>query len=347
MIIKIENEYIGGNYPVFIIAEISANHGQNFNRAVSLIKKAKECGANAVKFQAYTPDTLTINVNNKYFRIKHAKWRGQTLYQLYKKAYTPWEWFKKLKKITDDLGLIFFSTAYDKTAVDFLEGLNVPIHKIASYELVDIHLIDYIAKIKKPLILSTGMASFSEIREAVTIAKKGGAKDIILLKCVSSYPAHPKEMNLKTISDMQKKFKVPVGLSDHTMGIGVSIAAVSLGACVIEKHFTLSRKIKTLDSFFSIEPRELKELVDTIRIVEKSLGKIHYGLTKEEKKNRIFRRSLFAVKDIKKGEGFTEENMRSIRPADGLKPKYLNTILRRKANKDIKRGAPLKWDFIK
>ena len=236
----------------FIVAEVSSNHGQNFNRAVSLIKKAKECGADAVKFQAYTADTLTVDADNKYFKIKHPKWGGQTLYQLYKKAYTPWKWFKKLKKIADDLDILFFATAFDKTAVDFLQDLHVPIHKISSFELVDLPLIEYVAKTKKPLILSTGMSSPSEIKEAIAAAKKGGAKDIILLKCVSSYPADPKQMNLKTILDMEKKFKVPVGLSDHTMGIAVSIAAVALGVCMIEKHFTLSRKIKTPDSFFSL-----------------------------------------------------------------------------------------------
>ncbi len=329
-----------------IIAEISANHGQNFNRAVKLIKKAEECGVDAVKFQCYTPDTLTIGSNNKYFRIRHPKWGGQTLYQLYQKAYTPWNWFKKLKKIAEDLGLIFFATAFDKTAVDFLEELNVPIHKIASFELVDLPLIEYIAKIRKPLILSTGMATLQEIKEAVNTAKKAGAKDIIILKCVSSYPAKYEKMNLRTIPDMARKFKLPVGLSDHTLGIATSIAGVCLGAKVIEKHFTLSRKIKTSDSFFSIEPQELKALVENIRIAEKSLGKVHYGLTEDEKKSRVFRRSLFVVKDIKKGEKFTTDNVSSIRPGHGLFPKYLESVLGKKAKKDIKRGTPLSWDLV-
>lgn len=267
----------------FIVAEASANHAQSFKRAASLIRKAKECGASAVKFQLYTPDTLTIGVNNKYFRIKHPKWGGQTLYQLYKKAYTPWSWFKKLKKVADDSGILFFATAFDKTAVDFLEELGVPLHKIASFELVDLPLIEYMAKTKKPLILSTGMATLSEIKEAVNTASNAGAKEIILLKCVSSYPARAEYMNLKTIAHMEKMFGYPVGLSDHTLGVGVSIAAVSLGAKVIEKHFTLSRKIKTPDSFFSIEPQELKMLVKNIRIVEKAIGKVHYGITEEEK----------------------------------------------------------------
>jgi len=330
-----------------IIAEISANHGKNFNRAVALIKKAKECGADAVKFQCYIPDTLTIDCDNKYFRIKHPKWGGQTLYQLYKKAYTPWNWFKKIKKIADDLGIVFFATAFDKSSVDFLEELNVPFHKISSFELVDLPLIEYVAKTKKPLILSTGMAMLSEIKEAVDTAKKNGLKDIILLKCVSSYPAKPEEMNLRTIPDLKKRFKVPVGLSDHTLGIGVSIAAVSFGAQLIEKHFTLSRKIKTPDSFFSIEPQELKALVENVRTVEKSLGMVHYGLTDNEKKSRVFRRSLFALQDINKGEFFSEENIGSIRPANGLEPKYISKILGRKAKKCIKKGMPLNWRIIK
>jgi len=331
----------------FIVAEISANHGQVFNRAVALIKKAKECGVDAVKFQCYTPDTLTIDCNNKYFKIKHPKWGGQTLYQLYQKAYTPWDWLKKLKNVAEDLGLIFFATAFDKTAVDFLEELDVPIHKIASFELVDLPLIEYIAKTKKPLILSTGMATLEEIKEAVDTAKKAGAKDIILLKCVSSYPAVPKEMNLRTIPDMAKRFNLPIGLSDHTLGIATSIAGVCLGAKLIEKHFCLSRKIKTPDSFFSLEPEELKSLVENIRIAETSLGKIHYGLTEDEKKSRVFRRSLFVVKDIKKGEIFSQENIKSIRPADGLSPKYLKFILGKRAKTDIKKGMPLKMHMVK
>jgi pseudaminic acid synthase len=330
----------------FIVADISANHGQNFKRAVSLIKKAKECGASAVKFQTYTPDTLTIDVNNRYFKIIHSRWGNQTLYQLYKKAYTPWSWFARLKKVADDLGITFFSTAFDKTSVDYLEKLGVSIHKIASFELVDLPLIEYMAKTKKPLILSTGMATIFEIKEAVATAKKAGAKNIILLKCISSYPAEPKEMNLKTIPHMKKVFNRPIGLSDHTLGIGVSIAAVSLGAKVIEKHFTLSRNIKTPDSFFSIEPQELKDLVHNIRMVEQAFGKVHYGLTKEEKKSHIFRRSLFAVKDIEKGEVFNGENIKSIRPGYGLPPKYLKLILGKKAGKKIAKGNPLKLSSV-
>ncbi len=326
---------------VFIVAEISANHGQNLNRALAMIKSAKEAGADAVKFQTYTPDTLTIDSDKKYFKIKHPKWGGQTLYQLYKKAYTPWRWLKRLKKVADDLEIIFFSTAFDKSAVDLLETIGVPMHKIASFELVDLALVEYAARTKKPLILSTGMATIHEIRDALTVARNSGAKDITLLKCTSSYPARPEEMNLKTIPHMRDLFNCPIGLSDHALGIGTSIAAVCLGADMVEKHFTLSRKLETPDSFFSIEPQELKELVKNVRIIEKSLGRVRYGLTKDEEKNKIFRRSLFAVKDIKKGEPFTEDNTRSIRPGYGLSPKYLKRVLGKKAKRNLKRGTPL------
>jgi len=343
---KIRNRLVDKNSPCFIVAEISANHGQRFDRAVELIKRAKEAGVDAVKFQTYRPDTLTINADNRYFRVKHPRWGGQTLYQLYSKAYTPWSWFRKLKETADKVGIGFFSTAFDKTAVDFLEEIGVLVHKISSFELVDISLIEYAAKTKKPLILSTGMSTLSEIKEAVGAARNAGAKDIILLKCISSYPAKPEEMNLRTISDLIKRFGCPVGLSDHTLGIGASVAAISLGANMIEKHFTLSRKIKTPDSFFSIEPNELRDLVDNIRVAEKSTGVVRYGLTTEEEKTRIFRRSLFVVEDVKKGEIFTENNIRSIRPFNGIKPKYLAGIIGKKAKKDARRGSPLSWDMI-
>ena len=331
----------------FVIAEVSANHGHNFAKTVQLIREAKAAGADAVKFQCYTADTLTINVENKYFQIKHKEWGGQTLYQLYQEAYTPWTWFKKLKKVADDLGVVFFATAFDKSAVDFLEDLNVPIHKIASFELVDIPLIEYMARTKKPLIMSTGMATKSEINDALQAARGAGAKDIALLKCVSTYPAKPEAMNLKTIPDMQRLFKCPIGLSDHTLGIGVAVAAVALGAQVIEKHFTLSRKVKTPDSFFSLEPQELKALVENIRVAEKALGKPHYGLTADERNSKIFRRSLFVTANINKGEVLTEKNIRSIRPAAGLAPKYLPQVLGKKAKKAVKKGMPLAWPLVR
>ena len=331
---------------VFIVAEISANHCQDFNKAVALIKKAKAAGADAVKFQTYRPDTLTIDTDSKYFRIKHPEWGNQTMYQLYKKAYTPWPWFKRLKKVADDTGIIFFSTVFDKTSVDLLEELEVPMHKISSFELVDLPLIEYVAKTKKPLIMSTGMATEAEINEAVNAAKKSGAREICLLKCTSNYPAEPETMNLKTIPDMKKRYSCSIGLSDHTLGIGVSVAAISLGAKLIEKHFTLSRKDKAADSFFSMEPQELKSLVENIRIAEKALGKISYGLTIADKKNRVFRRSLFVIKDVKKGKVFNEVNVGSIRPSYGLHARELKNILGRMATRSIKKGTPLNWDLI-
>ncbi|KJJ84407.1 pseudaminic acid synthase [Candidatus Omnitrophus magneticus] len=325
----------------FIAAEISANHGGSLKRALSLINKAKECGADGVKFQTYTPDTLTINCDNKYFKIKHPKWGGQTLYELYKDAYTPWAWFKKLKKRADDLGLVFFSTCYDNTSVDFLEELRVPFHKIASFELVDIPLIEYMAKTGKPIILSTGMADLMEIKLAVDSARLSGAKEIALLKCVSGYPASPEEMNLKTIIDMKKRFNLPVGLSDHTLGIGVALAAIPFGIFMIEKHFTLSRGDKSADSFFSMEPSEFKALIDNARIAENALGEIKYGLNEKEKASRIFRRSLFVIADMKKGEKFTIDNVRSIRPSNGLSPAEFKNIIGRQSKAAIKRGTPL------
>lgn len=329
-----------------ITAEISANHCQDLQKAVEMVKEAKACGADIVKFQTYTPDTLTLNVKNKYFEVRHPKWKGQTLYQLYQKAYTPWNWFRELKKVADDSGLIFLSTAFDKTAVDFLEDLGVSVHKIASFELVDLPLIEYMAKTKKPIILSTGMATLREIREAVETARVGGAREIMLLKCVSSYPASADEMNLRTIPHMKASFGLPVGISDHSLGIGVSVAAVSLGAMMVEKHFTLSRKMKSPDSFFSLQPEEFRELTSNIRMVEKALGEVHYGATKGEQEGKVFRRSLFAVRDIRKGEILSVENVRSIRPGYGLPPKYLKNVLGRRSRRSIRKGTPLRWDMF-
>jgi pseudaminic acid synthase len=332
---------------IFVVAEVSANHGQSLKRAVALIKEAKRCGADAVKFQTYTPDTITINSGNKHFRVKHAKWGGQTLYQLYKKAYTPWEWFKELKRTADDEGIVFFSTAFDKASVDLLERLDVPAHKIASFEIVDLPLIKYAAKTKKPLIISTGMSTASEIREALDAARGAGAKDITLLKCVSRYPADPGQINLSQIPLMRRMFKCSIGLSDHTLGIGASVAAAALGANFIEKHFTLSRKLKTPDSFFSIEPEELRNLVDNVKIAKSATGKAGKTFSSGDKKNRVFRRSLFAVEDIKKGDKITEKNVRSIRPAAGLHPRYFEDLMGKRSKRRIKRGEPFKWNMIK
>jgi pseudaminic acid synthase len=331
---------------ILVIAEVSANHGQDFDRAVEMIRTAKNCGADAVKFQAYTPDTMTINCGSKYFQMEHPQWGGQTLYQLYKTAYTPWEWFKQLKQVADDLGIIFLCTAFDKSSVEMLEEIDICAHKIASFELVDLPLIAYAAKTGKPLIISTGMGDISEIQDAVDTARQAEAESVTLLKCVSSYPAKAEEMNLRTIQDMKKRFNCPVGLSDHSIGIAVSICGVSLGADVIEKHFTLSREDNTPDSFFSINPTELKALVDNIRIAEKAVGKVHYGLTTEEEKNKVFRRSLFVVEDIKAGQEFSEENLRSIRPGYGMEPKFINEIIGKKAACDIECATPLHRDMV-
>lgn len=348
MEIKIQNRIIKEDSSVFIVAELSANHQQNFDLAVKTIRAMKEAGADAVKLQTYTPDTITIDCNNEYFQIKQGTlWDGKTFYELYKKAYTPWEWQPKLKEIAEDLGLIFFSTPFDKTAVDFLEEMNVPVYKIASFEITDIPLIEYVASKGKPMIISTGIATLCDIEEAVEACKRVGNDQIILLKCTSAYPAPLDDVNLKTIPNMAETFNCMVGLSDHTLGISVPIAAVALGAKVIEKHFILSKDIETPDRDFSLTPDEFKEMVKAIREVEKALGKVSYELTEKMRKGRVFSRSLFVVKDVKAGEEITEENVRSIRPGYGLHPRYLRKIIGHTAACDIKTGTPLKWEMIK
>jgi pseudaminic acid synthase len=346
-LIKIKNRMIGKGFPVYIIAEMSANHGGDFERAVKIIQAAKEAGADAVKLQTYTPDTLTINCDNEFFQIKGTLWEGKNLYELYREAYTPWDWQPRLKKIANDIGLDLFSTPFDDTAVEFLEEMGVPAYKIASFELVDLPLILRVAQTGKPIIMSTGMATLNEIEKAVQTAREAGTTQIALLKCSSAYPAPPEEMNLKTIPHLSETFDVPSGLSDHTMGIAVPMAAVALGASIIEKHFTLSRSFIGPDSAFSLEPEEFKEMVKAVRTVEKALGKVNYELTGKEKESIVFRRSLFVVKDIKKDEVFTRKNIRSIRPGHGLSPKYYQDILDRKASKEIKRGTPLSWNLVK
>jgi pseudaminic acid synthase len=350
MKISIGNRKIGTGEPTFVIAEMSANHNQNYDDAVRIIRAAKECGADAIKLQTYTPDTLTIDSDNEHFKIKGTLWEGENLYSLYRKACTPWEWQPSLQKIAQEVGLIFFSTAFDRTSVDFLEDLGVPAHKVASFELVDIPLIEYMASKGKPLIMSTGMATYEEISDAVEAARGAGAKEIALLKCTSAYPAEPGDMNLMTIPDMVESFGVVVGLSDHTIdptgGISVPVASVALGASIIEKHFTLSRNNVGPDSTFSLEPEELKALVEAVRAAEEALGSVSYGTTEHEKASRVFRKSLFAVEDIRAGEVITEENVRSIRPGYGLKPKRLKEILGRKAKIDIKKGTPISWELL-
>jgi len=344
--ITIQGRNIGTGAAVYIVAEMSANHHQDFDQAVKIIQAAKDAGADAVKLQTYTPDTITIDCHNDYFRIKGTIWEGRNLYDLYQEAFTPWDWQPKLKVIADDLGLDLFSTPFDHSAVDFLERMQVPAYKIASFELVDLPLIQRVARTGKPLIMSTGMATLAEIDEAVRAARGAGARQIALLKCTSAYPAAPAEMQLRTIPHLAAAFGLPVGLSDHTLGIAVPVAAVALGACLVEKHLTLSRSRPGPDSAFSLEPGEFKEMVAAIRVAEAALGEVRYDLTEQETASRVFRRSLFVVVDMKAGETFTPENVRSIRPGHGLAPKYLPAVLGQKAAVDIKRGTPLSFRLV-
>jgi len=343
----IGDRHIGEGQPVYVVAELSANHNQDFDQAIRLIQAAKESGADAVKLQTYTPDTITIRSDREYFHIRGGTlWDGRTLHELYGEAYTPWDWQPKLKRVADDLGLGFFSSAFDSSAVDFLESMGVPAYKVASCELVDVPLLQKISRIGKPLILSTGMATIEEIEEAVKTARQAGAGKIALLRCTSAYPALPREMNLRTIPELERRFEVPVGLSDHTMDIAVPVVAVALGACIIEKHFTLSRSLKGPDSAFSLEPAEFKAMVEAVRVAEKSLGEIHFGLTDSERSSRVFRRSLFVVQAVRQGEAFSEENIRSIRPGQGLHTRHLPQIVGKRASRDIERGTPLSWDLV-
>lgn len=343
-----ESSYIGDGEHVFVIAEMSANHLQKYDLAVKIIKEAAKSGADAIKLQTYTPDTITLNSDKEFFKINQGTiWDGRTLYDLYKEAYMPWEWQPKLKKIAEEEGLIFFSTPFDKTAVDFLERMKVPIYKIASFEITDIPLIEYIAKKQKPIMLSTGIAELSDIELALKTIKSQGNSQIVLLKCTSSYPAPIEEANLRTIPNMAETFNVITGLSDHTKGIASPGVATALGAKVIEKHLTLDRSFGGPDSQFSLEPNEFKEMVEAVRQAEKALGKVMYELTEKQKKSREHSRSLFVVRDIKRGETFTEENVKPIRPGFGLHPKYYESILGKKAEIDIEKGTPLRWKHVK
>lgn len=347
MVFKIGNKEIGEDSPAFIIAELSANHMNDFDIAVKTIEAIAESGADAVKFQTFTPDTITLNCDNEYFHIKQGTvWDGQLLYDLYEDAYMPWDWQPKLKKIAEDLGLIVFSSPFDKTSVDFLEDMDVPAYKIASFEITDIPLIKYVASKNKPIIISTGIAEKEDIELAIETCLKEGNDKIAILKCTSSYPAPYEEINLKTIKDMEKTFNTIVGLSDHTLGDEIAIAAVTLGAKIIEKHFILDKKLGGPDCEFSMEPQEFKKMVTAIRNTEKALGTVSYNLSDKTRKNREFSRSLFVVKNIKKGELITEENVRSVRPGFGLHPKYLEEVLGKKAKKDLEKGTPFKRDFV-
>lgn len=345
--IKIGNREIGEGKPVFIIAELSGNHLQKFDLAVKTIKAMKKAGADAVKLQTYTADTITLDSDKKHFQITQGTiWDGTTLHKLYQQAYTPWDWQPKLKKLADDLGILLFSSPFDPTAVNFLEKMKVPAYKVASLEIMDHGLIEAMAKTGKPIIISTGVATQEDIIEAIEVCKKAGNDQIAVLKCTSAYPTPMEELNLKTIPDIASKFKVISGLSDHTMGSTIVIAAVALGAKIIEKHFILDRKLGGPDGSFSMEPAEFKQMVNQIRDVEKALGRVNYELTPMAKKSLEHSRSLFVVKDIKKGEKFTLQNVRSIRPGFGLHPRYLKEILRKVASRDLDRGTPLDLKMI-
>jgi len=345
--IQIGRREIGPERPSYIVAELSANHNQDFDQAIKIIHAAKEAGADAIKVQTYTADTITIRSDRQEFRIGGGTlWDGRNLHELYKEAYTPWEWQPKLKQVANDLGMDLFSSPFDATAVDFLEEMDVPAYKVASFELVDIPLIQKMASTGKPLIMSTGMATVEEIDEAVQASRVAGATQIALLKCTSAYPASPDDMNLRTIQELARRFDVPVGLSDHTMGIAVPVAAVALSACIIEKHLTLSRALHGPDSAFSVEPQEFKAMVDAVRIAERALGKVHFGASPLELKSRIFRRSLFVVQDLKQGQPFNDDNVHSIRPGHGLHTRHLREVMGKHATRDIEKGTPLSWDLV-
>ncbi|MDR2968279.1 MAG: pseudaminic acid synthase [Tannerellaceae bacterium] len=332
---------------VFVIAELSANHGHSFDLAAKTIRAAKAAGADAIKIQTYTADTITIDCDNPYFRINQdTLWDGTTLYKLYQEAYTPWEWQPLLKRIAEEEGLAFFSSPFDKTSVDFLEEMNVPAYKIASFEITDVPLIEYVASKGKPVIISTGIATLEDIEDALAACRRAGNSNIALLKCTSTYPAPVELANLRTIQDMKQRFRLPTGLSDHTMGSTVAITAVALGARIVEKHFILDRSIGGPDAAFSMNPEEFAQMVRGIREAEKALGSVTYELTEKVKKNRKFSRSLFVVKDMDAGDMITEENVRSIRPGDGMPPKYLPLITGKKVSCPLKAGTPLKEEYI-
>ncbi len=343
---KIRDREIGAGIPAYIIAEMSANHAGSLERAKEIIHAAKESGADCIKIQTYTPDIMTIDCDNPYFQISEGTWDGENLYHLYEKAYTLWEWQKELKEEAEKIGIDFLSTPFDKTSVDFLEDLGVSAYKIASFELVDLPLIAYIASKGKPIILSTGMSSLGEIEEAVCAIRSAGNEQIALLRCASAYPAITDDMNLKTMQNMANTFQLPVGLSDHSMGSVGAVTAVALGANIIEKHFCLDRAIENPDSSFSMNPQEFAQMVRDIRQAERAVGTVKYGVSRQEESNIVFRRSIFCVKDIKKGEKLTEENVRVIRPGYGLKPKYYHQVLGQTALQDITRGTPLTFEMI-
>ena len=345
---KIGNKNIGPDFSPFIIAEMSGNHNQSIDRALEIVEAASATGAHALKLQTYTADTITLDVKQNEFFIQDdsSLWKGKSLYELYQEAHTPWEWHKPIMEKASKLGILCFSTPFDETAVDFLEDLNVPAYKIASLENIHLPLIKKVASTGKPMIISTGMASIAELDEMVQTIRDTGLEKFVLLKCTSNYPASPKNSNILTLPHMRKLFNCEVGLSDHTMGIGSSIAAVAYGASVIEKHFTLNREDGGVDSAFSMEPEEMKQLVIETKRAWQSLGEVKYGISQSEKKSLVFRRSLYIAANIKKGDILNEKNLRVVRPGLGLSPKYYTIFLGRKVNKDVKKGTPVDWDLI-
>lgn len=342
---QINGRKIGDGQPVYIIAEMSANHGGKIENAKKIIRAAKDAGADCIKLQTYTADTITMDCNNEYFTLSDGTWKGENLYHLYQRAYTPWEWHKELKEEAEKLNIDFFSTPFDATAVDFLESIDIDFYKIASFEVVDIPLIRKVAQQGKTVIMSTGMAKLGEIEEAVNVLKSYNC-EYALLKCSSAYPAVSDNMNLKTIPNMKEIFGVPVGLSDHSFGSIGAVTAVALGANIIEKHLCLSRNAGGADAAFSMEPDEFKQMVSDVRTAEKAMGHVNYDVTEQERSNYTSRKSIFVTKDIKKGEEFTTENVRVIRPGYGIAPKYMDIVLGKSATKDLKSGTPLEFGMF-
>lgn len=342
------NRRVGQEYPPFVIAEMSGNHNQSLERALEIVDAAAKAGAHALKIQTYTADTMTLDLSEREFYVSDPEniWADRTLHRLYEEAHTPWEWHKPIFDRCRELGMVGFSTPFDDTAVDFLETLDVPCYKIASFENIDIPLIRKVATTGKPMIISTGMATVAEIDETVRAARDAGCRDIVLLKCTSTYPAAPENTNILTIPHMRQLFNCEVGLSDHTMGTGVGVASIALGATVIEKHFTLSRSDGGVDSAFSMEPDEMAQLVIETERAWQSLGKVSYGPTEAEMKSLVYRRSLYIVADVKKGDMLTHENIRAIRPGYGLPPKYLQSLLGRRVARDAKKGTPMSWELL-
>jgi pseudaminic acid synthase len=344
---EIAGRRIGDGAATYVVAELSANHQQSFETAVRLVEAAADAGADAIKLQTYSADTITIESDRPEFRIGSGTvWDGRTLHDLYSEAATPWEWHEPLQRAATDRGLHFFSAPFDSTAVDFLQRLQVPAFKIASFEIVDLGLIATAARTGKPIIISTGMATLDEIDEAASTARASGARDLALLKCTSAYPAPPEEVNLRTIPDLAARFSLPIGLSDHTLGIAVPIAAIALGAVIVEKHLTLSRGDGGPDGAFSLEPDEFRQMVSAVRVAEKALGTVNHTPTSHEAQSRILRRSLFVVEPVRAGERFTERNVRSIRPGHGIHTRHLGELIGRRAARDIARGTPMAWELV-